>query len=348
MPYASGAALQPSRDLQLTPPAKRTALSAAYAPSSASASLETMAHGAGDLLRMMSGNRWGRCNMVTRSKLLKQHDQTSSVQELGDDALTTVPSRTKAEKSTAMIVTLPSVPSKVPKAVEQPAAGQKRPVLLLHAHAAGPSAETPSPVPSVTPQPAAAAYKAKLISASSAEAPAPMRQSAAGPRIVRQAGLVRSASSGQLVDTAEVVRLSKPLSGSVQKRVRFAPGHLNVTISPKSAPDGHPATEGCVCVPVRHVPSSYAKDLTRGNVLMLEQMLGEDCAASISRLKRRVGLLPPIRAPRPYVNCRHVTSSSNSKVAVACGQTLRGHLKPVLAAVRDSLTAGSKDQSGGL
>jgi hypothetical protein len=35
---------------------------------------------------------------------------------------------------------------------------------------------------------------------------------------------------------------------------------------------------------------------------MLEQLLGADCSMSVTRLKRRVGLLPPIRAPRPYAN----------------------------------------------
>jgi len=92
---------------------------------------------------------------------------------------------------------------------------------------------------------------------------------------------------------------------------------------------------------VRHVPSSYAKDLTRGNVLMLEQMLGEDCAASISRLKRRVGLLPPIRAPRPYVNCRHVTSSSNSKGLVQ----LQQQAVAAIAAITNRATANLRSNS---
>lgn len=89
-----------------------------------------------------------------------------------------------------------------------------------------------------------------------------------------------------------------------QRRVRFARGHLDPTSDPTAAPDGHPATEGCQVAPVRHLPQSYALDLTRGNVLMLEQMLGDACRPSISRLKRRVGLLPPIRAPRPYLCSR--------------------------------------------
>jgi hypothetical protein len=90
--------------------------------------------------------------------------------------------------------------------------------------------------------------------------------------------------------------------GSAARRVRFAPGHLDPEAHPNSTDDGHPASEGALAVPVRRVPVSYGMDLSRGNVLMLEQLLGADCSMSVTRLKRRVGLLPPIRAPRPYAN----------------------------------------------
>ncbi|WIA08831.1 hypothetical protein OEZ85_008252 [Tetradesmus obliquus] len=63
-------------------------------------------------------------------------------------------------------------------------------------------------------------------------------------------------------------------------------------------------------MPVRRVPSSYALDLTRGNVLMLEQLLGPESAMSVARLKRRVGLLPPIRPPRPHVCSRPAGSDA--------------------------------------
>lgn len=35
--------------------------------------------------------------------------------------------------------------------------------------------------------------------------------------------------------------------------------------------------------------------------LFLENLLGTECQMSVTRLKRRVGLLPPIRPSRPYV-----------------------------------------------
>jgi hypothetical protein len=90
------------------------------------------------------------------------------------------------------------------------------------------------------------------------------------------------------------------------RRVSFAPGPLHSSPAVRSpvTDDGHPATEGALAMPVRRVPSSYALDLTRGNVLMLEQLLGPESAMSVSRLKRRVGLLPPIRPPRPHACSR--------------------------------------------
>jgi len=84
------------------------------------------------------------------------------------------------------------------------------------------------------------------------------------------------------------------------RRVRFAAGPLNPEQHPNSTNDGHPASECALAVPVRRVPASYGMDLSKGNVLMLEQLLGAECSMSVSRLKRRVGLLPPIRPPRPH------------------------------------------------
>ena len=86
------------------------------------------------------------------------------------------------------------------------------------------------------------------------------------------------------------------------RRVSFAAGPLDPEYHPNSTQDGHPASEGALAVPVRRVPVSYGMDLSRGNVLMLEQLLGTECIMSVTRLKRRVGLLPPIRPPRPYAN----------------------------------------------
>lgn len=93
---------------------------------------------------------------------------------------------------------------------------------------------------------------------------------------------------------------SGPSTPGQARRVRFAAGPLNPEQHPNSTNDGHPASECALAVPVRRVPASYGMDLSKGNVLMLEQLLGAECSMSVSRLKRRVGLLPPIRPPRPH------------------------------------------------
>jgi hypothetical protein len=103
------------------------------------------------------------------------------------------------------------------------------------------------------------------------------------------------------------------------RRVSFAAGPLDPEYHPNSTQDGHPASEGALAVPVRRVPVSYGMDLSRGNVLMLEQLLGTECIMSVTRLKRRVGLLPPIRPPRPYAN-----SPGGAAAAAAAGDRQPG------------------------
>ncbi|GBF92043.1 hypothetical protein Rsub_04390 [Raphidocelis subcapitata] len=89
------------------------------------------------------------------------------------------------------------------------------------------------------------------------------------------------------------------------KAVRFAPGPL-----PPSARDvgvdGHPAGEGRVAVPVRLLRHAPPQDLTRSNVLALEELLGPENAPSLGRLKRRVGMLPPGRPPRVHLTAARV------------------------------------------
>lgn len=121
---------------------------------------------------------------------------------------------------------------------------------------------------------------------------------------IQPAAVVMPEAAEQAQQVAAAVRAGT--RGKSSRRVRFAPGPLEG--DPAGTADGHPATEGAVARPVRRIPAQYALDLTKGNVLMLEQMLGHDCLHSVTRLKRRVGLLPPIRAPRPHVNWRPITS----------------------------------------
>jgi hypothetical protein len=86
------------------------------------------------------------------------------------------------------------------------------------------------------------------------------------------------------------------------KRVHFAPGPLPDT------PDGHPAREGRVAAPrptswlvaaLKPVPLVAADPLTPANIRMLAAELGPLNAPSIGRLKRRVGLVPPLVRPPP-------------------------------------------------
>lgn len=118
-----------------------------------------------------------------------------------------------------------------------------------------------------------------------------------------------------------------------ERRVRFAPGPLEAT------PDGHPATEGCIARPVRQNPClGWGQDLTRGNVLLLESLLGAECQESVLRLKRRVGLLPLIRPPRP-----HATSKAPSPTRAATVKTVKAALRAAKAAKGGGGAGASKD-----
>ncbi len=133
------------------------------------------------------------------------------------------------------------------------------------------------------------------VAASPAAVVAPSQSAAAG-----------SASapprSGAL--TAPRPAAAAPRPGKV---VRFAPGPLLPNGLPHAAPrapvssDGHPASEGCVAVPVRQLPFCCPTDLTRSNILVLEELLGPENAPSLGRLKRRIGLLAANRPPRVHL-----------------------------------------------
>jgi hypothetical protein len=126
----------------------------------------------------------------------------------------------------------------------------------------------------------------------------------------------------------------KASSGSSSGRssactVRFAPGPL---LAPDETPDekqtwsqrrhrtpvtadGHPATECVRAVPRCRIPHQVGHPLTRRNVLMLEELLGPQCAASVMRLKRRAGMLPPLLPLRPYANG---TAPSSAISGISC------------------------------
>lgn len=97
-----------------------------------------------------------------------------------------------------------------------------------------------------------------------------------------------------------------PPAAAPKKRVSFAPGPLPHT------PDGHPQGDGRT-VPARLAPSRLGlvpawtlkanahppEPLTPHNLRLLAAELGPENAASITRLKRRAGLEPPLKRPPP-------------------------------------------------
>lgn len=88
-----------------------------------------------------------------------------------------------------------------------------------------------------------------------------------------------------------------------RKAVRFAPGPLPAS-SPAVGFDGHPVGEGRVARPVRQFsPGSFTSDLSRSNLLALEQLLGPENAPSLERLKRRL-VTTPNRPPRVQLTAR--------------------------------------------
>ncbi|KAL0050725.1 hypothetical protein WJX82_005861 [Trebouxia sp. C0006] len=86
-----------------------------------------------------------------------------------------------------------------------------------------------------------------------------------------------------------------------RRRVHFAPGPLADLYATK---DGHPQHEGQTAIQRRSVPSQWPIDLTPHSIRMLEAEVGDICQHSVERLKRRVGLLPPIQRPLEIWLCQ--------------------------------------------
>lgn len=76
------------------------------------------------------------------------------------------------------------------------------------------------------------------------------------------------------------------------RAVKFAPGPGEIA-SKYMTKDGHPDHEGETAKQRRRVRRpGTAEDLTPASVMMLEKVLGDSCKPSITRLKRRAGMLP--------------------------------------------------------
>lgn len=116
------------------------------------------------------------------------------------------------------------------------------------------------------------------------------------------------------------------------RRVRFAPGPL---ADQYDTHDGHPQHEGQTAVQRRSIPSPWPLDLTPHSIKMLEAEVGDICQASIMRLKRRVGLLPPIQRPLEYLTASHSSSQAQ--------QTQ--YLQPIFSRARSSQQANKQTRT---
>ncbi|DBA79701.1 TPA: hypothetical protein ACH3X1_008371 [Trebouxia sp. C0004] len=118
-----------------------------------------------------------------------------------------------------------------------------------------------------------------------------------------------------------------------RRRVHFAPGPLADLYATK---DGHPQHEGQTAIQRRSVPSQWPIDLTSHSIRMLEAEVGDICQHSIERLKRRVGLLPPIQRPLEYLTAAKSFSPATDML----------HLQPVMSRARSSQQANKQPSQG--
>lgn len=90
------------------------------------------------------------------------------------------------------------------------------------------------------------------------------------------------------------------------RRVRFAFGPLSDT------PDGHPFSGPQLMRRLDTPNVSYCSVLYKKEVLQLEELLGDEYRMSITKLKRRVNLLPMVYTPRPFVTVGLAGSGNSS------------------------------------
>lgn len=145
-----------------------------------------------------------------------------------------------------------------------------------------------------------------------ARTPSPDARRACDQQLPAAAAAAATTSDGPAESCATSV-----LPPPVRKAVRFAPGPLADRAAAGSArgpvtPDGHPAGEGRVAVPVRQLPFSFPTDLNKANLLTLEELLGPENAPSLGRLKRRLAALQ--RPPRAHLHV-HIQQHAQKQAA---------------------------------
>ncbi|GFR43357.1 hypothetical protein Agub_g4428 [Astrephomene gubernaculifera] len=138
--------------------------------------------------------------------------------------------------------------------------------------------------------------KPKATRAKPSSAPADDSQLAS--RVVLKAVTPSSLKGAGVVKKKRSSRRREP------KKVRFAQGPLR---APAGGPDGHPTAEGRVAKPVRILDggASRASSVTKKDVRELDQpeLLGNtQYEFSLTKLKIRVGLLPPAQPARPFAS----------------------------------------------
>ncbi|KAK9862237.1 hypothetical protein WJX84_001373 [Apatococcus fuscideae] len=104
-----------------------------------------------------------------------------------------------------------------------------------------------------------------------------------------------------------------------RRRVTFAKGPFAERYGTR---DGHARREGTTAPQRRQLGSPWPIDLTPANVRLLEVELQGSCAWSLERLKRRAGLLPPIKRARIYAT--QLAASHGSAISPTAGRCFAG------------------------
>jgi hypothetical protein len=158
----------------------------------------------------------------------------------------------------------------------------------MSAHSGSPPTAPEHPAPEPAPAPTAKRKR----SASPTRRPPPPRSASPTRRPSRSASPTRR--------PPQAAAAPPPPAAAAARRVSFAAGPAEVA-GKYGTGDGHPPHEGETARLRRRLGRAAALGggLTAASIRALEAELGEGCRHSLTRLKRRAGLLPA-RAPPPH------------------------------------------------
>lgn len=110
-------------------------------------------------------------------------------------------------------------------------------------------------------------------------------------------------SCRQQNSTAEEDKYESPLEKKAGRRVSFAAGPLDSNYSERVALDGHPDHEGETACRRRVLETANysCEPITKYSIRLLEVELGAEYSPSLTRLKRRFGLIPTAQRNLPYL-----------------------------------------------